>query len=113
MLEIPDLKNKIVSLSTVTKDNKPHSIACEINGIKDKKIIITDNYMKTTIDNIKDNAHVCIVYWDNQTGYRICGTAKYYECGEWLKFVESLPENKNFPCKGALIVNVENVVKLG
>jgi predicted pyridoxine 5'-phosphate oxidase superfamily flavin-nucleotide-binding protein len=67
--EVKDkMKNKIAALATVNQKNMPHAIAVEVNDIVDNKLIITDNYMKTTLNNIKDNPYISIVFWDKKIG---------------------------------------------
>ena len=111
-MKISEIKNKIVVLSTVNQD-KPYSIAVEVNKIDGKQIIITDNYMYTVIENIKNNPNVCIVYHDNKNGIRINGKAKYYNSGKWLEFVKKLPENEGMPAKGAVVIEIQEIKELG
>lgn len=107
------IENAIVALSTVTPDNKPHTIAVEVNKIEDNKIIITNNQMKTTIDNIKNNPNVSLVFWEGEKGWRIDGNTEYYDSGKYLDFVKSLKENEGLPAKGAIVVNIEKIEVLG
>jgi len=108
-----ELENKIVALTTVTKDGKPHSIAVEINKIIDNNIIITNNQMNVTPINLKGNSNVSILVWNNEKGFRIEGKGEYYESGEWFNFVKKLEENKNYNPKGAIIVRIKRIIELG
>ncbi len=107
------IENSIIALASVSSEGKPHNIAVEVNKVKDGKIIITDNYMKTTINNIKNNPDVSLVFWEGGKGWRINGEAEYYDSGKWLMFVKSLKENEGHPAKGAIVINVEEVRELG
>jgi uncharacterized pyridoxamine 5'-phosphate oxidase family protein len=113
-MKINDLKieNKIVVLATAS-NNKPHAIAVEVNKIVDNKIIITNNQMKNTPMNIKSNPHVSLVFWDKNDGWRIDGNAEYFNSGKWLDFVKKLPENKNYNPRGTIVIEIEEVTKLG
>ena len=116
--EIKDnIKNKIADLASVTLDNKPHTIAVEVNEVKDNKIIITDNQMKNTPKDIKNNPNVSLVFWegkkDEERGWRINGKAEYYDSGKYLDFVKSLKENKGCLTKGAIVIKVEEIKELG
>lgn len=115
-MKIQDIKGKLeneyISLASVTSDNKPYAIAAEINKVEDDKIVITNNFMKTTIENIKNNPNVSLVLIEGENGWKINGKAKYYDSGKWLNFVKSLETNKRYSPKGAIVINVEEVKEL-
>ena len=115
-MKIEDIKNKLekatVAVATI-KDNKPHLIAILYPKVKDGKVIITNNYMKTTIENLKNNSYISLVFWEGEKGWRIEGKTEYYDSGEWLDFVKSMKENKDEPANGALVIDVENIKELG
>ena len=108
-----ELEHRIVAFSTVTREGRPHTIAVEINRVIDDRIIITNNQMNVTPINIKNNSNVSIMFWTDETGFRIEGKAEYYESGEYFKIVKSLPENKNYKPKGAIVVKVKKIIELG
>ena len=112
-MEIEDIKNKIVALATIGSDGKPHNIAIELNSFENNKVVITNNEMKTTVENIKSNPHVSLVYWEGDDGVRIDGTVEYFDSGKWLDFVKGLPENNGFAANGALVIDVEDIKELG
>ncbi len=102
-----------VALSTCN-DNKPNASVAAFVKVKDDKIIITNNYMGKTIDNIKENPKLCLVVWNKDwTGYKIEGDAEYFEEGEWFDFVKKIPENKDEPCKGAIVITINNIKEIG
>jgi len=116
-MKIQDIKSKIenknITLSTTTQDNRPYSIIVELNEIMGNQIIITNNYMKTTVENLEKNPNICLAFYDGENGWRISGKAKHYSSGKWLEFVKSLEENNGFAPKGALVIDVEEVKELG
>ncbi|MBR9705426.1 pyridoxamine 5'-phosphate oxidase family protein [Candidatus Pacearchaeota archaeon] len=112
-MEIKDIKNKIVALATIGSDGKPHNIAVELNSFENNKVVITNNEMKTTVENIKSNPYVSLVYWKGDDGVRIDGKVEYFDSGKWLDFVKGLPENKGFAANGALVIEVNKITKLG
>lgn len=116
-MEIEEIKGKIekatVAIATVGKNNRPHNIAIMYPKVKDGKLIVTDNFMKTSVENIKQNGFVSLIFWEGEEGYRIDGKAEYFSSGKWLDFVKALEENNEFPAKGAVVINVEEVKKLG
>lgn len=107
------IENNPVALATCIK-NKPHVIAvASVKVIGTNQIIITDNFMKTCKGNILKNKNISLAVWDrNWHGYRIKGTAKYYNKGKWLNFIKKLKENRGYAAKGAILVNVNDVVNL-
>lgn len=108
------IEENILGLATITPEKRPYIIAVQYVKVKDGKLVITDNYMKTTPMNIKLNPNVCLAFWDSKNeGYRIEGLAEYWIDGEYLQFVKSLKENKNEPCKGAITVTISKIQKLG
>jgi predicted pyridoxine 5'-phosphate oxidase superfamily flavin-nucleotide-binding protein len=111
------LKNIIeknpVALATIN-GKKPNVIAVAYVKIKNRKIIITDNFMKETNKNIKKNPNVSLAVWTKSwKGYKLGGEAKYYSSGKYLDFVKSLKENKGCPAKGAIVVSINKIKKLG
>lgn len=108
------VENNPVALATVTEDNKPNVIAVAFAKVMDDKILITDNYMNETILNIKNNNAVCLAVWNKEwVGFKIIGKAHYFESGEWLNKVKTMPENKGLPAKGALVIDIKDIIKLG
>lgn len=116
-MEIEDIKDKIekatIAVATVNSEGKPHNIAIMYAKVKEGRIIITNNYMKTTIENLKNNPYISLVFWKGEEGWRADGKAEYHDSGKWLDFVKSLKENKKYSPKGAIVVNVEKVEELG
>ena len=100
-----------ISIATTSK-GKPHVIAVSFAKVKGNKIIITDNYMKTTAENIRKNPNISIVAWNKKfIGYQIDGKAKYFNKGKYRDFVKLLKENKGYPAKGAILVKIIKIKK--
>lgn len=116
-MEINKIKNKIekaiIALASADKEGKPHNIVVMYAKVREGKIIVTDNYMRKTIENIKNNPNISLVFWEGKKGWRIDGKAEYYYSGKWLNFIKSLKENKKYPAKGAVIVNIEKIEGIG
>ena len=104
-----------VALATIDSNNRPHVIAVAFVKAPDSKtIVITDNYMKRTAKNIKERKNVALAVWDkNWKGYQIKGVAKYCKSGKWYNFIKKIEENKNEPCKAAIVVKIKEISKLG
>ncbi len=103
-----------LAFSTLISKEKPNviAVACA-KVVSDDEILITDNYMKQTKENLMKNNNVCLAVWDkNWKGYKLIGQAKYYSSGKWKKFVEEMKENKGLPAKGALLIKVLKIIPL-
>lgn len=104
-------ENNPMVLATID-NKKPYAIVVSGVKIKDNKIVITDNFMRKTIANIKKNANVALVVWDkNFNGCQFLGKCKYHDKGEWLVFVKSLKENKSMSAKGAIVVSIDQIIQ--
>jgi uncharacterized protein len=100
-------------LATVMLENYPNIIAvAAAKVVGDNEIIITDNKMHQTLTDIKSNPHVALIMWDPKTlsGYKLIGTASYYSSGIWHDFVKSLPENEGYPTKGAIHIQISQII---
>lgn len=106
------IENNPVALATI-RSNRPYVIVvacCKV--IDNDKILITDNFMKSTVQNILKNNNVAIVVWDKKwKGYQFLGKAKYYEKGKWLDYVKNIKENKGLSAKGAILVKIKTVIE--
>ena len=108
------IENNPVAIATVGEDNTPNVIAVASVKVVDDNLIITDNYMVSTVTNIQKNPKVCLAVWDKHwKGCKITGSVEYHSSGDWLDFVKGLDENKGYSAKGALVVKVEQLNELG
>lgn len=108
------IENNPMSLATINNDNTPNVIGVAfVKIISENQIVITDNYMSQTINNIQNNNNVCLAVWDKDwEGRKLIGTADYYTSGEWKTFVENIKENKGQAAKGAIVVTINKIIKL-
>ncbi len=116
-MKIDDIKAKLekatVAVATINNYNKPHNIAVMFTKVAEGRIIITDNFMHSTVENIVKNPFISLIFWEGENGWRIDGKADYYNYGKWFDFVKTLPENKGFPTKGAIVVEIDEIKELG
>ena len=103
-----------VAFASVDKNNKPNVIGVAyIKVIDGKNVLITDNYMNKTKENLTTNNNVCLAIWDKKwKGIKIIGKAKYYTEGKYLNLVKELKENKGLPSKGAILIKVSKLIEL-
>lgn len=103
-----------MALATVNPDGTPNVIAVAYaRVVEGNKIVVTDNYMRRTKENVERNPSCCLAVWDRKwNGYKISGKAQYFSSGKWKKFVEAMPDNSGLPAKGAIVVEVVEASKL-
>ena len=108
------IEENAVAFATVDGKNKPNVIGVAyVKAVSENQVVITNNYMKQTIKNLEKNNNVCLAVWDkNWIGYKLVGTAEYFDQGKWKEFVEKMPENKGLPAKGAILVTISKLIKL-
>jgi len=102
-----------VALATI-HEGKPNLIVTAfLKVVSPNQILVTDNYMNTTIKDLTENGDVCLAVWNHDwNGLKIIGKAKYHSEGEWLSKVKAMKENEGLPAKGAIIIDVEKIVAL-
>ncbi len=105
-------RRKIVVLAT-SKDNQPRAIFVEINKAENDEIVITNNEMKATQENILANKKVFILAFeeDYHYGLKISGEAEYHTEGKYFDFVKNLETNKKYSPKGAIVVKTKEVTE--
>jgi len=100
-----------VALATTDEKGNPYCIAVADVKVIDNKLLIGDNYMKNTIENIKNNKNVCLVVWNKDlVGYQLKGSAEYFKEGKWLELVKKI--HKGYPAKGAIVIDIKQIKKL-
>ncbi|MEK7447356.1 MAG: pyridoxamine 5'-phosphate oxidase family protein [Patescibacteria group bacterium] len=108
------IENNPIAFGTA-EDNKPNVIGVAyVKVVSDDEVVITDNFMKKTKENLDKNNNVCLAVWDKDWhGYKLVGEADYHMKGKWKEFVEKMPENEGYLAKGAIVVKVNKLIKLG
>lgn len=108
------IQTKPVTLCTVDKESSPHTIyVLYVKVIDSNRLLITDNYMTKTKENILANPAVSLSFLVGEAAFELNGTAAYFSDGEVMEIIKNMPQNKKEPCKGAIIVTVNNIVKMG
>ena len=104
------IENNPIHIATVS-NNKPNlSVASDIKVLDDTTILISNNEMIHTPDNIIKNKNVVLTsFSDKWAGVRLTGTAKYYTSGKYFKICNDLFNNETATPKGAIIIKVKKV----
>ena len=108
------IENNPLAFATVNKNGSPNVIAVAwVKVVSDNQILVTDNFMVKTKENLQNDGNVCLAVWDKGwNGYKIMGVAEYFLEGKYKKVIENLEENKNLSAKGAIIITVKEISKL-
>ena len=109
------IENNPLAFATTNKNGSPNviAVAC-VKVVSKHDLLVTDNFMKHTVDNLKANNSVALVVWNGDwKGLQINGTAKYYRDGPWLEKVKGLEDNKDLPAKGAILISITDIKEIG
>lgn len=112
------IEENALGLATTDKEGNPHNIAVgDVKVISKNQLLISDNYMHDTIENIKKNPNVSLVVWNKEWkehcfGYELKGKAEYFTSGKWIDFIKKIPANQGEPCKGAILIAINKIKSL-
>lgn len=112
------LENNAMALATVDAIGNPHVIAMAgVVFVSNNQFLLTDNHLQETLKNINNNPNIAITIWneDWQTdcvGYKLKGQAEYFTEGKHYQLVKDLPENQGEPCKGVLLITIDQARRL-
>ena len=105
-------------LSTASKDGKPNGVPIGLAKItSDDEIMLADNFMNKTRQNIDKNPIVAVTCWDMDIhyGYQFKGKARVETSGKLFdEAVQLLKEVKApFSPKAAVVVKVNEIYYVG
>jgi len=112
------IEENALGLATTDEKGNPHNIAVGyVQVISKNQLVISDNWLEETIQNIKKNPNVALVVWvsnwkKNCVGYELKGKAEYFTSGKYHEMIKKLPINKGEPCKGAILVTLNKIKAL-
>ena len=68
------------AVATVSSDGVPNVVFCSMKqAYDDETVMISDQYMRKTLANIKAGSKMAISVWDETRGYQVKGSVTY-EC---------------------------------
>ena len=112
------IEENALGLATVDNQGNPHNIAIGyVKVVSENQLLVSDNYIEETIENIKSNPNVALVVWHSNwketcVGFELKGVAEYFTSGKWVDEIKKIPINKNEPCKGAILIKINNIKSL-
>ncbi|MBN1973208.1 MAG: pyridoxamine 5'-phosphate oxidase family protein [Sedimentisphaerales bacterium] len=118
MAQLPDEVKKAISqqeyfpVATSSGTGVPNVAYIKyLKVIDDKTVLIADNYLSKTRDNILNNGKIAFVVLNSDKGsYQIKGTSERFEKGPMYDEVQRwVPER--FPRAAAVVIKVEEIYK--
>lgn len=105
------IENNPCHIATVNSKKEPNlSVASDIKILDKNIILISNNEMINTPDNILSNENIVITSFnDKWAGLRLSGKAKYYTSGEYFNICNTYFNNETATPKGAIIVTINKV----
>ena len=105
-------QQEIFPVATSSQDGIPNIVYIKyLKVIDDQTVLIADNYLNKTRDNILSNGKIAFVVLDDDRGsYQIKGTSKRLEKGHMYDEVQRwVPER--LPRTAAVVMNIEEIYK--
>ena len=116
MAQLPDivkeaiLKQDVFPVATSNQDQVPNVVyIAYLKVIDDQTVLIADNYLNKTRDNISSNGKIAFAVPDEKKGsFQIKGTAKRLTEGELFDEVQKWVPDK-LPKVAAVVMHVEEI----
>ena len=106
-------------VATATPDGDPNAVPVGAKKIiDDETILISDQFFKKTLANMKSNPRVAVSFWEGHEGYQLKGSITIETSGkrfeETAKWIEEMGNKAGFPLKskGAVILKIEEIYGL-
>ena len=98
-------------IATIRNGNFPNlSVASDIKILDDTTILISNNEMINTTDNIIANSNIVLTSFnDKWAGIRLTGEAEYFTDGEYFDICNKYFNNETATPKGVIIIKINKV----
>jgi predicted pyridoxine 5'-phosphate oxidase superfamily flavin-nucleotide-binding protein len=110
-------KTKVYILATSSKDGKPNGVPIGIVRIKDDEVILADNFMLKTRQNLEENPLAAVSYWseEDRYGYQLKGKTRIETSGVYFdEIARDMEERKTpFKPKAVVVLPVEEAYYIG
>jgi uncharacterized protein len=111
-------KSQVYILATTTRDGKPNGVPVAIaESVSDEEIMVVDNLMYKTRNNLEENPVAAVAYWspDDHYGYQLKGKTRIETGGERLEAVRKKLKESGFPLnpKALVIMSVDEGYYIG
>ncbi|HDQ93562.1 MAG TPA: flavin-nucleotide-binding protein [Synergistetes bacterium] len=109
-------KVSTVVLSTADDKGVPNAVPVGAKRIIDSEtILVSDQYLNKTLDNLKSNPRACLTFWEGIEGYQVKGSVSIETSGERFeetcRWIDKMSAKLGHPlvCKGVLIIKIEEI----
>lgn len=108
-------KTRIISFATSSKDGTPNVVPIGMFTLQpdDETIWVVDNFMKKTLENIKENPKAAFFIWNPEysDSYQIKGSIKIENSGEDYEKAVGIAHKRmeNAPAKNLLKMTVTDI----
>jgi hypothetical protein len=106
------LENSIWVLATADKQGIPNAVPIHWGKVlRDDKLMMVNNFMKKTLDNISVNPNVSVSVWKEKTGFQFKGKASVETSGSNFEAGRAmvLEANPKANPKGVVIVDLQAI----
>lgn len=103
-------KGSELILATCSNDCIPNANVVASVGIIDDFLLVCDNQMNQTIDNLLANGRVCIISKIENYYIRIKGSVKVEQSGKYFEICQEA--DKNYQPKNAILISMDEVFDL-
>ena len=99
-------------LATADRDAIPNAVPIRfVKLTNDERLLLVDNFMKKTVNNIGINPFVAVSVWKDKTGYQFKGKAKIETSGKNFEIGAKMVKAKipELSPKGVVMVDIDSV----
>lgn len=85
-----DMVNNVyaAAVATCTKDGTPNVVCCSMKQAwDDETVMISDQYLRKTLANLRENPKMAVTVWDETHGYQVKGSVSYEDEGPMYEAV--------------------------
>jgi len=103
---------KLLYLATASKDHTPNVVPIgAFKLLDDETMLISDQFFKKTLQNMKDNPKLALAFWGDKGGFQIKGTITLHANDDiFKKDVEWMKELRpNLTPKTAVVLKITEV----
>lgn len=106
-------KQKVFVLGTADPKGVPNVVPVgAIKILDDRTILVSDQFFRKTLKNLKQNPRVALSFWDEREGYQIKGRARihtsgkiYEDTAEWVRR-RGEKMGVSLKSKGAVVIRI-------